>query len=65
MFNHTFLYTAHVDDTTFFLKDKESLIGVMKVFEMLSSFSGLKHSKSKCEVAVTGALKGQKWHSVV
>ena len=32
----------------------------MKVFKMFSSFSGLKPSKSKCEVAVIGALKGQK-----
>ena len=25
IFNHTFLYTAYADETTFFLKDKESL----------------------------------------
>ena len=40
IFNHTFLYTAYTDDTTFFVKDKESLIEVMKVFHVLSSFSG-------------------------
>ena len=26
-FNHTFLYTAYADDTTFFLKQKECLMG--------------------------------------
>ena len=65
IFNHTFLYTAYADDTTFFLKDKESLIEVMKVFHIFSSFSGLKPNKSKCEVAGIGALKGAKWHPVV
>ena len=34
IFNHIFLYTAYADDTTFFLKDKESLIEVMKVFDI-------------------------------
>ena len=60
IFNHIFLYTAYADDTTFFLKDKESLIEVMKTFDIFSSFSGLKPNKSKCEVAVIGALKGAK-----
>ena len=60
IFNHTFLYTAYTDDTTFFLKDKESLIEVMKVFDIFSVFSGLKPNKFKCEVAGIGALKGAK-----
>ena len=51
LFNHTFLYTAYADDTTFLLKEKESLKEVMKVFDIFSSFSGLKPNKSKCEVA--------------
>ena len=60
IFNHIFLYTAYADDTTFFLKDKESLTEVMKAFDIFSSFSGLKPNKSKCEVAGIGALKGAK-----
>ena len=32
----------------------------MKVFDIFSSFSGLKPNKSKCEVAGIGALKGAK-----
>ena len=59
IFNHTFLYKAYTDDT-FFLKDKESLIEVMKVFDIFSSFSDLKPNKSKCDVAGIGALKGVK-----
>ena len=58
--NYTFLYPAYADDTTFFLKDKESLIEVMKVFDMFSSLSGLKPNKSKYEVAGIGALKEAK-----
>ena len=33
IFNHIFLYIAYADDTTF-LKDKESLIEVMKAFDI-------------------------------
>ena len=58
--NHTFLYTAYADDTTFFLKDKESLVEVIKVFDIFSSFSGFKPNKSKCEVAQIETLKGAK-----
>ena len=57
-FNHTFLITAYADDTVFFLKSKESLIEVTKVFDIFSSFSGLKPNKYKFEVAGIGALKG-------
>ena len=44
----------------FFLKDKESLIEVMKVFDPFSFFSDLKPNKSRCEVTGIGALKGAK-----
>ena len=54
IFNHTFL------NKTFFLNDKESLIEVMKVFDIFSSFSGLKLNKSKCEVTGSGAVKEPK-----
>ena len=60
IFNHIILYIAYADDTTFFLKDKKSLIEVMKVFDIFSSFSGLKPNKSICEVAGIGALKEAK-----
>ena len=31
---------------------------LMKTFDIFSTFSGLKPSKSKCEIADLGALKG-------
>ena len=60
IFNQTFLYTTYTDDATFFLKDKKYLIEIMKVFDILLSFSGLTPNRSKCEVAGIGALKGAK-----
>ena len=57
-FGHTFLYTAYVDDTTFFLKDKESVIKVMNIFDTFSIYSSLKPNKSICEIAGIGVLKG-------
>ena len=60
VFNHTILYITYADGTSVFLKDKESLVEVMKVFDIVSSFSGLKPNKSKCEVTGIDALKGAK-----
>ena len=57
-FNHTFLYTAYADDTTFFLKDKKSVKDVMNVFDTFSIYSGLKRKKYKCEIAGIDVLKG-------
>ena len=57
-FDHTFLYTAYADDTTFFSKDKESVKKVINVFDSFSVYSGLKSNKSKCEIASIGLLKG-------
>ena len=39
-FDHTFLYRTYADDTTFFLKDKESAKKVMNVFDAFSIYSG-------------------------
>ena len=44
----------------FFSKYTESMIEVIRVFDIFSSFSGLKSNKSKCEGAGIGALKGAK-----
>ena len=56
MFKHEFLYTAHTDDTTFFLKDKNSIIELMNY--TFSNFSGLKPNKTTCEIVGTGVLNG-------
>ena len=55
IFQKKFIYTAYVDDTTFFLKNTES-----EIFKHFSQFSALKPSKSKCEIAGIGVLKGAK-----
>ena len=57
-FDHTFLYTAYADDTTFILKGKESVKKVMNIFDTFSVYSGLKPNKSKCEIPGAGVLKG-------
>ena len=42
MFKHEFLYTAYADDTTFFLKDRNSMIELMNELNIFSNISGLK-----------------------
>ena len=58
IFEHNFLYTAHADNTTFFVKNQTSVIEILKVFDNFSKISRLKPNKSKCEIAGIGALKG-------
>ena len=57
-FDHTFLYIAYADDTTFFLKDKESVKNVINIFDTFCFYSGLKPNNSKCEIAGIDVLKG-------
>ena len=45
LFEHDFLYTAHTDDITFFIKNKTSVIGILKVFGNFSKISGLEPNK--------------------
>ena len=44
----------------FFLQSKESIEELVKTFTLFSSFSGLKHNISKCEICGIGQLKGMK-----
>ena len=53
---HDFLYTAYADDTTFFLKDKNSIIELMNKLNIFSNISGLKPNKRKYEIAGIGVL---------
>ena len=55
-----FIYTAYADDTTFPLKNMESVINLLKIFKPFSQFSSLKPNKSKCEIAAIGIQKGVK-----
>ena len=58
MFENTFLYTSYTDDSTFFLKDKNSIKELLNTINYFLSFTGLKPNLSKCQVARIGALKG-------
>ena len=57
IFDHCFLYTAYADDTTFFLKNTESISQLVKTFQFFTKFSGLKPNFKKCEIAGIGVLK--------
>ena len=60
IFENTFLCTAYANDSTFFLKDKNSFKELLNTIDYFSFFTGLKPNLSKCEVAGIGALKGVK-----
>ena len=52
------MITAYADDTTFFLKDEDSIVHLSEKFKLFSDFSGLKPNTTKCKVAGIGVLKG-------
>ena len=58
LFDKEFIYTAHADDTTFFLQNKNPVKMLLEAFHAFPFFSGLKPNKSKCEIAGIGLLKG-------
>ena len=51
-------YTAYANDTTFSLKDENSIIHLSEKFKSFSNFLGLKSSTTKCGIAGIGVLKG-------
>ena len=57
IFNHEFLYTACADDTTFFVKDLNSVKVILSSLDQFYTFSGLCPNLSKCEIAGIGVLK--------
>ena len=48
----------HEDDTTFFRKDRNSIIELMSELNTFSKFSALKRNKKKCEILGIGVLNG-------
>ena len=58
MFKHEILCTTYTDDTTFFLKERNSIIELMHELNIFSNISGLKPNKTKCEIAGIGVLNG-------
>ena len=57
IFSHDFLYTTYADDTPFFISNKNSVIELLNVFDILPVISELKPSKYKYEITGTGNLK--------
>ena len=57
-FSHTFLYSAHADHTTYFLRKEKSGTEAIKTFDKFSLFSRLKINNVKCEIAGIGVKKG-------
>ena len=60
IFKKKFIYTVYADDTTFFLKNTESVINILEIIKHFSRFPDLKPNNSKCEIAAIGVLKGVK-----
>ena len=58
LYDHSFLFTAYADDSTFFLKDIVSVRVLIDTFKLFSCFSGLKPNINKCETAGLGILEG-------
>ena len=58
IFKHVFLYTVYTDETTFFLKDRKSLIELINELNIFSNLAALKPNKRKCEIACIGILNG-------
>ena len=58
IFKYVFLYSAYVDDSTFFLQDILSVKERINSFNQFYHFSVLKASIGKCEIAGIGSLKG-------
>ena len=56
IFKHVFLYTAYADDTTFFLKDRNSIIELINELNTFSNFSVLKLNRTKLEIAGISVL---------
>ena len=52
------MYTAYVDDSTFFLRAILSVKELINSFNQFYYFSGLKANIEKCEIAGIGSLKG-------
>ena len=55
IFEHCFLYTAYAEDTTFFLKDAQSIENLVEIFNTF--FSRVKPNLTKCKIGGIGALK--------
>ena len=56
--SYRFLYSAYADDSTFFLRNIDSVMELARIFKEFSSFSDLSPNVSQCENAGIASLKG-------
>ena len=56
--NYRFLYSTYADDSTFFLRNIDSVIELASTLKKFSSFSDLSLNMSNGEIAGIGNLKG-------
>ena len=59
IFGNSYKLTAFADDTSFFIKNKESVECLLESFQTFSKFSGLKPNASKCEICGIGTKRGE------
>ena len=57
IFKREFLNTFYAVETTFFIRDRNSLIELISELNTFSNFSGLKPEKTKCEILGIGVLQ--------
>ena len=57
IFEHTHLYSAYGDDTTFFLRNKRSFNELLNTFATFSKCSGMKPNYEKWNIAGIEGLK--------
>ena len=55
---YVFKLSAYADDATFFINDTNSIKELFVIFNLFSSYSGLKLNTSKTEICGIGAKKG-------
>ena len=55
--NFEYKLTAYADDSSFFLKNENSVLELLKTFDLFSKYSGLMLNRGKCELAGIGAKK--------
>ena len=58
IFEYCYLYTAYAVNTSFFLKDENSIVHISEKFKLFSDFSGLKPNTTKSKIAWISVLKG-------
>ena len=60
IFDYCYFYSTYADNTTFFVKNKQSIKGIVQVFQVYYTFSSLVTNFTKWEVTNLVILRGSK-----